>query len=91
MPLTLKDIRDVRDLLYPVRRKWYSIGIELKLEIGELDTIKVIYSDPGDCLTELLKIWLKSINPPPTWWALGDALNTKAVDEVELATKGEHV
>ena len=92
MPLSIEDLKEVRGLLYPVRRKWYSIGIELKIKIGELDTIKYNHrfdSDPGDCLIELLKIWLKSINPPPTWKALGDALKEDTVDEAELAGTGK--
>ena len=57
-----------------VRR--YSIGIELNIEIGELNAIKATYSDPGKCLTETI---LRSINYYPLSWkdiviALEDAL-----------------
>ena len=86
MALTLKE---VRRLLYPVRRKWYSIEVELEVKTGELDTIRATYSEPGDCLTEMLKIWLKSIDPPPTWKALKDALAAEPVDEEALAKQGK--
>ena len=88
MRLTLDGLREVRGLLYPVRRKWYDIGIELGLKIGELDNIKAAYSDHGECLTEMLKLWLKSTNPPPTWKAVGKCLESAPVHEMELAKKG---
>ena len=86
MELTLKE---ARRLLYSVRIKWYSIGVELEIRTGELDTIRATYSDPGECLTEMLKIWLKSINPLPTWKALKDALAAKPVDEEALAEQSK--
>ena len=57
MELTIEDLREVRNLLCSksVRRKWYSIGIELNLKIGELDTIEERRSDPGDCFLATLK------------------------------------
>ena len=88
MRLTISDLRDVRRLLYRVRRQWYNIGIELGLEIGDLDTIKSAYKDPGDALIEMLKVWLKSTKPLPTWKALGDALKEETVNEEALADKG---
>ena len=89
MALTIKDLRAVRNFLYPIRRKWYDIGIELGLDIDMLDTLKSMHSDPKDCLTEMLKVWLKSIEPPPTWTALGDALSMDAVGESEFAKKSK--
>ena len=88
MSLTIQSLREVRGLLYAVRRKWYSIGIELKLKIEDLNTIKTKSSDPGECLTEMVELWLKSINPRPTRKALSDALKADPVDEVDLSTQG---
>ena len=84
MKLALDNLREVRRYLYPVRSKWYDIVIELGLKVGELDNIK---SDHGECLREMLKLWLKSINPIPTWEALGDALRAEPVDEKEIAAQ----
>ena len=89
MRLTIDNLKDVRTLLYPVRRKWYDIGIELGLKVEELDNIQAADDDNGKCLTMMIKMWLRSINPLPTWKALGDALKAKPVDEVGLAVKGE--
>ena len=91
MTLTIDDLREVRALLYKVRRKWYDIGIELGLKVGELDNIKAASTDHGECLTEMLKVWLKSINPLPTWKAIRDALKAEPVYEVELAEKGSYI
>ena len=88
MNLSLNNLRDVRRLLYPIQLKWYDIGIELGLKVTDLDYIKIVNnSDPTKCLTEMLKVWLKSIDPSPTWKALGIALEASPVHEVELATK----
>lgn len=88
MSFTIQSLREVRGLLYPVRRKWYSIGIELKLNIEDLNTIRTKSSDPGECLTEMIELWLKSINPQPTRKALSDALKSDPVEEVKLSTDG---
>ena len=91
MKLTIESLKEVRSLLYSVRRKWYSIGIELNIKIGELETIKATYSDPGECLTEMLLVWLRSINPSPSWKALGNALKAEPVNEQKLGDTGKHV
>ena len=56
----------------------------------ELDAIKAAHSDLGDCLVEMIKLWLKSIDPPPTWEALGEALASKPIGEAELARNGKY-
>ena len=84
-------MREVRALLHEVRRKWYDIGIELGLKVEDLDNIQAADTDDGKCLINMLKVWLKSINPLPTWKALGDALKAGPVDEVGLAEEGGHI
>lgn len=88
MRLTIQNLKEVRRLLYSARRKWYSIGIELELDIEELNTIKVKYSDPGECLTEMIQLWLKSNDPSPSWKTLGEALESDPVDEAQLSQQG---
>ena len=88
--LTLEDMREVRRLLFPIRRMWYSIGIELGLSVGDLDTIRADQTDVLDCLTAMLKKWLSShTTPMPSWRALGDALRAPTINAVELANKGK--
>ena len=86
MILTVKDLKHVRKILNRVRRKWYKIGIELEIDTDQLDTIKSVTDDPDDCLIEMLKVWLKSLDPVPTWVALSEALISE--DEYELAREG---
>ena len=86
MALGPSDLKIVRKFLFQAREKWYDIGVELDIDPSILDSIQDRYSDPKDCLTEMIKEWLKS---KPTWSALGDALKEEAVDEVELSEKGK--
>ena len=54
----------------------------------ELDTIRADHTDLLDCLTAMLKAWLKLTDPIPTWRALGEALRAPTINVVELANKG---
>ena len=86
MSFLLPSLRDVRGLLNEVRRKWYSIGIELNLDIEKLDNIESTYKEPERCLIEMIKLWLKSTNP--SWKALADALKAGPVNEEQLSMQG---
>lgn len=88
MRLTVNDLREVRTLLFPVRWKWYHIGIELGLKVGELATIRANNADIEDCLTAMLTLYLKSTDPVPKWKALGDALRSGPINEAEIARAG---
>ena len=86
MALSMKDLKHARKLLYPIRNKWYDIGIELDLNTAELDVIKSQYNDdPAECLLEMIKIWLRSISPCPTWDVLAEALRAEAINELMVA------
>lgn len=90
MELTMKDLRQVRALLYRVRERWYDIGIELEIAVEELNIIKTTYNDPADCLLHMLQVWLRSIDPVPTWNILAEALTAEAVHDLGLAEEGRH-
>lgn len=85
--LTISDLSKVREFLYDVRRKWYDIGLQLNILLTELDVIKDKSMDPADSLLEVIRLWLRSIEPLPTWRILADALRNKVVDEVKLAAQ----
>lgn len=76
-------LKVVRNYLSDIRVKWYDIGIELRVKVATLDSIRNKYSDDGDCLREMLKEWLKSISP--TWTILTGALRSKVINEGKLA------
>ena len=57
--------------------KWENIGILLGLDPGELENIKTQEnSKPESRLREMFKLWLKKVDPLPTWSAVVDALES---------------
>ena len=61
----------LNELTNRVSAKWEEIGSSLRLEFGLLEIIKK--DNPSDCracLREMLKEWLKQIDPPPSWVAI---------------------
>ena len=61
--------------LLPLASKWKNIGTVLDLDSGALDTIE--YNESGkaeDCLREMLHLWIRQINPRPSWSALVEAI-----------------
>ena len=63
----------LRELSSKVSARWEDIGIILDLEQGQLDAIKSNYQQ-WERLREMLKLWLKQVDPPPTWSAIIDAI-----------------
>ena len=56
-----------------VADKWKVIGVHL--EISDLASIEARHrGDPHLCLLEMLDIWLKRVDPPPTWSAIIEAV-----------------
>ena len=70
------DPKDLMDALYhTVADKWEHIGIYLHLPMATLRTIAVEHQqDPHKCLIGMLEVWLKRVNPPPTWSAIIEAV-----------------
>ena len=85
--LCLSDLSDVRDALFDVRSKWENIGIELLLNKNDTDAIKRQHPslDPVDCLTEMLSIYLRRVNPEPSWDKIVAALRARAIGESRKA------
>ena len=79
-------LRDAREFLYDIRRKWYDIGVELDVPTNKLDTIRDKFKDQKDCLNEMLKERLKK---PLTWSELSKALRARCINEEELADESE--
>lgn len=64
------------------------IGVELGINPGTLDTIKITsMHDTGECFTRLLEEWLMMVQPTPTLAALADALCSPSVGYNHLAEK----
>ena len=81
-------LRDLLTELYnTVADKWEDIGIMLDIEEGQLNKVKSDNaSNSGNCLREMLKIWLKKIDPKPSWSSMAKAL--EVLGEQSLA---EHI
>ena len=85
--LDTADLGELQNELHDISSKWYNLGLQLRIEVGQLDNIKKDNLD--ECLREMLKIWLKKVNPHPTWNALIDALKCRVINEQQLANKLE--
>ena len=81
----MEDLSEVRGALFEARAKWYDIGIELKLSLGTLNTIRDGFPQAADCLRDMCINWLKRIDPSPSWTALAKALESPPVGEGHLA------
>ena len=69
-----------------------DIGIELSIVKTDLDAIKVTEGgNPKNCLTEMLTLWLKRVDPPPTWSALVTALKCPTTGFQQLAEEIEEI
>ena len=78
--LTILDLPLVNDEIRSARAKWYYLCLTLQLDPDELDSIdKTCRGNPGDCLMEALKIFLKKSQPKPTWKMIVDALKSPGV------------
>ena len=65
----------LKELLSKVSADWEDIGLALELKEGQLSAIKSDHRDSNKCFREMLKLWLKQVEPPPTWSAIIDAID----------------
>ena len=64
----------LRELSSKVSADGEDIGVALDLEQGQLNTMKCHHQQSMRCFREMLKLWLKQVNPPPTWSAIIEAI-----------------
>ncbi len=76
-------MRDLKKVLYPARAKWHSIGVELDVELSDLDDIEDRYASKPDgngrCLEEMIRKSNRNLAKVLT------ALREETVDEEALA------
>ena len=80
-----RDLKFLHCELYPVSDKWYSLGVQLEVPIETLRCIRSDIHTVAERLLEMLTVWLKCTNPPPTWSVLIEALESHPVGEKHLA------
>ena len=89
--LTINNLRDVRDAIWDARLDWQDIGIELGLNMTDLDVIEENCRGNVDkCFSKMLTLWLRGVDPHPTWSAMVAALKKPAVGLGELAEQVEN-
>ena len=79
-------LKDLLKELKSVASKWENLGIMLGIDSGILDNI--VANNPkncDNCLREMLKVWLKQVDPPPRWQAVVEAL--EVLGEPKLASE----
>ena len=73
-PTTTLTLPSAFKIVFSVGAKWKNIGLFLDVDDGTLDKIEKDYDQCDDCLREMLKVWLKKVNPPPSWEALAETV-----------------
>ena len=61
--------------LAPVASDWEDIGVYLRIDDGTLSRIKADEQRVRGQLREMLRAWLRRVDPQPTWTDLIDAVN----------------
>ena len=64
---------------------WYPLGLQLKVRISALDSIRIQFQNPRDQLLEMLKTWLIA-SDNTSWKTLTDALRSRSVGASQLAS-----
>ena len=86
-PISINDLGVVLTELYPVRGKWYNIGLQLQVPVIDLQRIESEYkNDHSTCLRQMLIKLLEMGSA--TWEAMCEALQSPIVlgEDKALAT-----
>ena len=77
--------------LYKIADKWEDIGIQLDIDDDLLVKVKSDnHGDSKNCLREMLRIWVKKVDPQPSWTDLAEALKVLEEDEVTQRLKDKY-
>ena len=61
--------------LLPIAADWQNIGVFLQISDSDLKQIESDYSGCcRDCVREMIRKWLKQVNPAPSWKNLAEAV-----------------
>ena len=83
--LTIHNLGDVLEAVWEARSKWYNIGLKLGISAGALDSIKASSQNQGECLTAMIKDWLRSGRSESSWGTVAEALKSPMVEYAWLA------
>ena len=80
------NLKDVQDLVWDARTKWSNLGLELGIKIADLEVIENnCKSDIDSCFKNMLLMWLRMVDPLPTWEGLVSALGKSSVGRKDIA------
>ena len=83
--LEIRDLNEIRSKCWETRTKWFDIGLELNLEISDLEAIQQSHRDNVDkCFTDMIKKWLRT-TLRPTQSELIAALRQRIIGFQQLA------
>ena len=88
--LSIKDTKEIMDLTWKYRAQWRFIGTGLGMDEGTLDAISKDERKVGDCLREMINIWLRNTHPTPTLSALKAVLNSECVSGIMFTSTTDH-
>ena len=80
----MDDLVCVLEEILDVAADWYDLGLQLKVRIGTLKSIRTEFSAPKHQLREMLNAWLTT-GDNPSWKTLIDALRSRMVGASRLA------
>ena len=85
--LSPEDLATLMNVLQQeVKENWYGLGVELGVQIDDLDAIKVHKLNDSMCLLQMLSLWLTKTNsPPPSWQRVAHALCSPEIGKPTLA------
>lgn len=84
--LGISNLKDVSAVVWEARSKWYNIGVNLSISPDTLDTIQSDNHHVSEnCFMAVLKVWLRRVQPRPTWDELAEALRSPTVGYGHLA------
>lgn len=78
------DLGSLCEHLFPVRKKYKYIGLQIGVKLSEIETTETKYADPGDRLLEVMSLRLKETRPL-TWVDIIHTLRSQSVGEPHLA------
>ena len=77
--------------LYKIAKKWEDIGIQLDIDDDLLVKVKSDnHEDNKNCLREMLRIWVKKVDPQPSWTDLAESLGFLEEDELAQRLKDKY-
>ena len=84
--LSKSDLGTLHSTLYPVRNRYKPLGLQIGVEIDEIESIEAQYTNPSDRLLAILSVRLDQANPL-TWSDIDTALRLGVVGKGKLADK----